>query len=835
MKRRIYFLAGVALVLMVKLVFAYTVPEDDSQVKYFYVFGPKGNPDMGAEEESEVALYIDLPENAWGDLTLGVYDPDTGGALDLRPTFYDKPWDTVTEFAVYGKNNELLGKEEFRESKEYDRKYYYFGPYPKEKGERVGDNYRFKLVAKATAGEDENLYHVRIWPENAEAFSYKFTFRLLEQEGSKMYFYPEVPAGEGKIIFYNYDLDPNGGTGRLYDREINRWHKIKDSASAKWAQTSVNLAIADHPKRLTYIITKKTQRHGNAGMRVEGEAGNSLPIYFKEGRPHPIMKVKREAILPEKPAEIPLCNNKFIFDATKSYDPQKRNITYLWDFGDGTISIEPVVTHTYVKPGTYTVKLTVRNDSGLECDTSETIQTVRINSAPQVAFTASTIFGKACPDQEITFDASATKDDTQDKLTYHWDFGDGTSLEGVRVNKAYRKSGHYKVTLRVDDNEGTPCSVATKSMPIIVNTPPLADAGKDVDACLTADQEYRVQFYAGKAKPEDDSSVTYSWDFGDGTTGQGRAATHVYKKGGAYEAKLTVNDGLGLGCSTNTDTVNIVLSRQPIAISGGDVTTCIGDTVSFDASRSYSEEQGELKYIWDFGDGTSLEGKTVTHIYQKGGRFEGTLTVDDGKGKTCSKARDKFVAVVNTRPVAQLADVGSVCVNREVNFDASSSSDADGNPLKYIWDFGDGTVVEGPAKVSHTYKIGGEYNVTLTVDDQTKTACSQDRRSIKLRVNRPPVADAGPNLVCCVATESIFDGSGSLDPDADTLTYTWDFGDRESATGQKVKHVYTKPGKYTVTLTVKDNSGTPCDTATDSFEVMVSDKPVSVMEIKEKR
>jgi PKD repeat protein len=645
---------------------------------------------------------------------------------------------------VYGKSDELLGKEQFGESKEYDRKQYYFGPYTKDKGEKIGKAYRFKLVAKALSGDDENLFNITIWPADSEAFSYKFFVRLLAQEGAKMYFYPEIPARVAKITFCNYDMDPHGGHGILYDRELNRWHKIKDSSSAHWAQTPVHLAYTlDHAKRLTYIITKETQRNANMGMRVEDGQGNLLPIYFQEGKPMPVMEVKKEVIKIEQAAEVK-CNNKFIFDATKSYDPQNRKIIYFWDFGDGTSSIEPIVTHIYEKPGTYIVKLTVRNDSGLECDTSEVMQTVRINSAPKVAFTSSALSGRVCPQQETTFDASATTDDTPDKLTYRWDFGDGMSSDG-------------------------------------------------------------------------------------------RSVEHVYKKGGTYEAKLTVNDNWGLPCSISTDTVNVSLNKQPQAVAGEDISTCTGSEVIFDGWRSRGEEKSNLNYNWDFGDGATSQGKSVKHTYQKGGKYEVILTVDDGKSKKCSAAIDKLVATVNTPPVAKLAAVGPVCVNTEVNFNASDSSDADNNPLKYIWNFGDGTTVEGPAKISHTYKTGGEYNVSVTVDDQTKSSCAKDTQSIKLRVNRPPVADAGPNLVCCIGTESKFDGSGSTDPDLDALTYTWDFGDGNSAQGVKAKHIYTKVGKYTVTLTVKDNSGTPCDTAKDTFEATVHDKPVSVIEIKEKR
>ena len=49
-----------------------------------------------------------------------------------------------------------------------------------------------------------------------------------------------------------------------------------------------------------------------------------------------------------------------------------------------------------------------------------------------------------------------------------------------------------------------------------------------------------------------------------------------------------------------------------------------------------------------------------------------------------------------------------------------------------------------------------------------------------------------------------FDGSASSDADGHSLTYQWDFGDNQTATGQNVSHTYTLPGSYAVTLTVSD-------------------------------
>lgn len=53
---------------------------------------------------------------------------------------------------------------------------------------------------------------------------------------------------------------------------------------------------------------------------------------------------------------------------------------------------------------------------------------------------------------------------------------------------------------------------------------------------------------------------------------------------------------------------------------------------------------------------------------------------------------------------------------REVNFNATSSSDSDGTILSYKWDFGDETVGTG-ATISHTYSADGTYDVTLTTTD----------------------------------------------------------------------------------------------------------------------
>ncbi|MCM8783484.1 MAG: PKD domain-containing protein [Candidatus Omnitrophica bacterium] len=338
----------------------------------------------------------------------------------------------------------------------------------------------------------------------------------------------------------------------------------------------------------------------------------------------------------------------FTFDATASYDPGKRKLSYLWDFGDGETSEKPIVTHTYKKSGTYRVTLTVKNDSGLDCDTAITTTTVKVNTAPQVVFTAP---DEVCKGENIVFDASGTTDNTPEKLTYYWDFGDGTKGEGRIVNKSYDKGGTYKVLLAVDDNEGTSCSKGVFSKMVSVNSAPVANAGEDIALTFNASQEYRVNLDGSKSRDPDGDTLTYRWDFGDGESATGARVTHVYKKGGTYTARLTVDDGKGSRCSLDTDTVNISLKKAPLADAGPNLVCCVGVENIFDASNSYDPDGDALSYSWDFGDGDKAEGIKVKHTYTKSGTYTVTLTVKDSTGLT---SVDSFVATVSSGPVPDL-------------------------------------------------------------------------------------------------------------------------------------------------------------------------------------
>ncbi|MDQ3744341.1 MAG: PKD domain-containing protein, partial [Acidobacteriota bacterium] len=73
--------------------------------------------------------------------------------------------------------------------------------------------------------------------------------------------------------------------------------------------------------------------------------------------------------------------------------------------------------------------------------------------------------------------------------------------------------------------------------------------------------------------------------------------------------------------------------------------------------------------------------------------------------------------------------------------------------------------------------------------------------------NQPPVANAGGSYSGITGQNTVFNGSGSFDPDGSITSYSWNFGDGGTASGVSSTHAYTSPGTYNVTLTVTDNLG----------------------------
>ena len=262
------------------------------------------------------------------------------------------------------------------------------------------------------------------------------------------------------------------------------------------------------------------------------------------------------------------------------------------------------------------------------------------------------------------------------------------------------------------------------------------------------------------------------------------------------------------GTPPNTQLDPAPANGAPIADPGGPYGGEAGVTlIQFDGSGSTDPDNDTLMFAWDFGDGSTGSSMMPSHTYTTAGSFQVTLTVNDGTADSDPAVTSATISepVTNLAPVADPGGPYSGEPGIAVLFDGSGSSDPNGDTLTYAWDFGDGAMGDG-AMPAHVYAADGTYIVTLTVNDGLlgSVPATVNVEIATPPANREPIADAGGPYSGSSGSIIVFDGSGSSDPDGDSLTYAWDFGDGTTGTGAMPQHGYDAAGIYRIALVVND-------------------------------
>ncbi len=376
-------------------------------------------------------------------------------------------------------------------------------------------------------------------------------------------------------------------------------------------------------------------------------------------------------------------------DATGSTDPDSDPLTYIWHFGDDTRAEGAVVQHTFSVYANSTVTLTVLDDS------TGWSQESLIIGPPDATFAMDPGAGTA--PATISFDASATTDPSDDPatLTYHWDFGDGSTATGVTTNHTYQTGGIYEVILTVTD--------------------PVGATGIDTQTLgIARDGGYAIRL-----------------DF------ENTGGTHNWTEPGYLSADLVLYDpAVGYGYSYLDSNISTSGNWPDVSPRG-----LWADGHQF--SKYPSDPELDTNYLVDVpnGDYTVLlrtahrDGHTFPGVIAEGERVLGTVqsntthntyrfntTVTDGQ-LTLSPIRPYWtisgLEIIDIGPADQPDDTNSFVMDPnlgeaalEVGFDAAGHADDTG--LSYQWDFGDMTNGSG-VETSHTYATAGVYDVTLTV------------------------------------------------------------------------------------------------------------------------
>ncbi|MCF8276828.1 MAG: PKD domain-containing protein [Flavobacteriales bacterium] len=378
------------------------------------------------------------------------------------------------------------------------------------------------------------------------------------------------------------------------------------------------------------------------------------------------------------------------------------NITdVLWNFGNNAfLPAFPNATSTLDDPtfaynnfafSPYTVTLGVTNSAGCY---DQTQVVVVIHDKPIAEFSST----NACEGDATQFtDESTVNSAAIDG--WKWQFGNNNSSSVLQnPTYSYPQAGVYQVQLIVETEFGC---LDTVLHDVIVNpTPVMSISG--IDTCLNDETSF-----VNNSVPQDNTILSWDWDFGDGTTANSITTAHTYTNHGVYTVSLTATSDSGC---VATGTTQIEVFPNPIpAFQAIEAEGCAPLDVLF-LNQSTIASGFISSYEWNLGDSTFSTASSPQNTYPDSGYYDITLSVTSAEGCNTVLFADNAIRA-NITPIADFTineDVLSLLDAEVVLTDQSQHG------LIWDWNLGDGTS-SSAVNPTHIYTEPGIYDLSLTV------------------------------------------------------------------------------------------------------------------------
>ncbi len=274
----------------------------------------------------------------------------------------------------------------------------------------------------------------------------------------------------------------------------------------------------------SFIIPEDTPP-GSYSVRAENLPDTAVAMFTVTNRA-PMARIDADPLSGKAPLSVH-------FNGSRSYDEDGAISSYGWNFGDTRSATGATADHTYTQSGEYRVILTVTDNQGYSGTSSVMIRT---DNNPPVAEARATPVSGPAP-LTVNFDGTQSHDMDGKVRSFSWDFGDGTNERTTSTSHQYRDPGSYTAELTVTDDLG-----ATGKDEVVItvgNEPPVAVIGI---SAKSGSVPLMVTFDGSRSFDPDGTALSYSWDFGDGTTGASKTTSHTYEEEGTYDISLVVTD-----------------------------------------------------------------------------------------------------------------------------------------------------------------------------------------------------------------------------------------------------------------------------------------------------
>jgi hypothetical protein len=438
-------------------------------------------------------------------------------------------------------------------------------------------------------------------------------------------------------------------------------------------------------------------------------------------------------------------------------DPDGDQIMYTFNWGDGSTSAIGLVdsgtaasaNHTWKDAGTYQIIAMATDRQGRSSEWSEPL-TIELNNPPNNPSTPSGP-SSSRPGIPCAYSISATDPDG-DQISYTFDWGDGsTTVIGpvdsgaiVGSNHTWAKGGRYQVRADATDSRGA-TSGSSEAWIVTINAPPNRPSISSEPASVYA---WASNNFSASVIDPDEDPMECTFDWGDGntsttkfiTSGNNTSASHSWSKEGTYQIKVIAVDSNREPSEWSPYlTINVIANNKPnapISLFGAS-SGYVGIKLSY-FTLADDPDNDRVNYTLDWGDGTfsttnSVDSGSVenaSHAWSKAGMYQVKGIAIDSKGAQSMWSKSLNVIIADNRPPAiPVMPSGPTSGHSVISYKYSTSAtDPDGNLVRYVFDWGDGTTswtglgfIESGTRESvlHKWSRAGTYRVkAMSTDDK---------------------------------------------------------------------------------------------------------------------
>jgi len=465
---------------------------------------------------------------------------------------------------------------------------------------------------------------------------------------------------------------------------------------------------------------------------------------------------------------------------------------FIWIFGGDTIK-HGVGINSYIVPlgidrATRNLKLIV-SDQG--CSNEKTLTDIKV--MPNLKMWVTDSLG--CEPFTTKFMANNTE-----TVTYSWDFGDGNILSGSTSDPShtYENAGYYPVKLLVATDKGCTNEIVVDS---IVHVAPIPSAGFNLSGEYCLNKGVNEIYYSGSGNIRD----KYFWDLKafemseiikDPLQTQGPFKFDLITKPAAQIGLKVISE---FGCGS-LPAVILVKRKPDFSINISSNAGCPPFKPIFTARTGDKVDQ--VKYSWNFGDGTNGSGEKISHEYAVADHKYDILinALSSTTGCTDTLNRKAYVWVY-PKPTTGFSALPANCLGKG-NHPISYKGTGD-NLDTYNWDlsmFDNEEIIQNPNGTQGPliFNLRNKPKASIGLNVVSKFGCKSDTATIVVKRKPDFSMNSTPNAGC-TPFETIFTARTG-DP-VDQVKYSWNFGDGTSGKGDEIKHEYSEPDhKYNVVL-----------------------------------